>query len=71
MQHIKYIGRDFDEKGILVETFEYRGHQYTWTHNGHCAGQPERFHRQETAKIDQYELTYALKKMEGSQYTLT
>ena len=25
MQHIKYIGHDFDENGFLVETFEYKG----------------------------------------------
>ena len=29
MQHIKYIGRNFDENGFLVEIFEYKGRQYS------------------------------------------
>ena len=52
MQHIKYIGRNFDENGFLVEIFEYKGRQYFWVHNGKYTGSSEDFHQRETQKID-------------------
>lgn len=56
MQHIKYIGHDFDENGFLVETFEYKGCQYSWIHNGKYTGSSEGFHQRETQKIDSLKL---------------
>lgn len=56
MQHIKYIGRNFDENGFLVEIFEYRGYQYFWVHNGKYTGSAEGFHQRETQKIDSLKL---------------
>ena len=57
MRHIKFKGYNFNEDGFLVETFEYRGRQYSWIHDGKYTGSAEGFHQRETQKIDSLKLT--------------
>lgn len=57
MQHIKFKGYNFNEDGFLVETFEYRGRQYSWIHDGKYTGSAEGFHQREIQKIDSLKLT--------------